>query len=201
MIILLSCKIWHLAQIIQKDNKECERTLRQWGLEKQRDMKFHVIPHFTRRGLKIMRGKCYGDKETGAKLKAMMGKCDQTQTGSACCWWLPAQTGWRAVAQTGPPLHLQSKCLVHFTGISCTASPSSGLGHLKMHGCLKQKTATQWECYTTGQEESRTPLTAARPSKMVEIKSFSRILTESKLLPLPRCWGCQQWFSILWLSQ
>lgn len=31
----------------------------------------------------IMRGKCYGDKETRAKLKMGMGKCDQAQTGES----------------------------------------------------------------------------------------------------------------------
>lgn len=71
-IMMLSCKIWHLAQMIQKDNEEYERVLRQWGLEKQSDMKFHVIPHLQDM-LEITRGKCYGDKEIGANLKRWWG--------------------------------------------------------------------------------------------------------------------------------
>lgn len=107
----------------------------------------------------------------------VMGKCDHTQTGRACCWWLPAQTGWWAVGQTGPALHLQSKCLVHCTGISCAASPSSGLGHLKIHGCLKQKTATQFGCYATDQEESGTSF----PSSGSYLVSYSTIENDSNV--------------------
>lgn len=62
------------------------------------------------------------------------------------------------MVQTGPALHLQSKCLVQCTGISCAASPSSGLGHLKMHGCLKQKTVTEYGYYATDQEGARASL-------------------------------------------
>lgn len=144
------------TQMIQKDNEQYERELRQWGFKKQSDYKISWF-HISQDLLEITRGKCYGDKENRGELKEVMGKCDHTQTGTACCWWLPAQTGWRAVVQAGPALHLQSKCLVHCTGISCAASPSSGLGHLKIHGCLKQKTATQLGCYTTDSEASGTP--------------------------------------------
>lgn len=49
----------------------------------------------------------------------------------------------RAVVQSEPTSHLQSKSLVHSTGFSCTASPSSGLSHLQIHGCLKQETTVQ----------------------------------------------------------
>lgn len=89
-------------------------------------------------------------KDGGEKMKG-----DQTQLEGTCCWWTPAQSVFGAVVHTGPTSHLQSKCLVHRAGISCTASPSSGLGHLQIHGRLKQETATQYGCYATGEEGSR----------------------------------------------
>lgn len=49
---------------------------------------------------------------------------------------------------------------MHRAGFSCAASPSSGLGHLQIHGRLKQETATQSGCYTTDEEGVRTFMTS-----------------------------------------
>lgn len=49
---------------------------------------------------------------------------------------------------------------MHCAGFSCAASPSSGLGHLKIHGRLKQETATQSGCYATDEGESTIFLTS-----------------------------------------
>lgn len=59
----------------------------------------------------------------------------------------------------GPTSHLQSVGLVHRTGFGGAASPSSGLGHLQIHGRLKQETATQSGCYARDEEGSGTFLT------------------------------------------
>lgn len=123
-----------------------------------------------------------------------MGKCDDTQTGGGSMLL-------GTVAQTGPPLHLQSECLVHIAGISCTASPSSGLGHLKMQGRLKQKTATEWDSYATGEEESRTSFLHLNPSCRADPRSRTVEPDRKHTCALPgfqqrpgfcsltRCWG------------
>lgn len=95
-----------------------------------------------------------------AKLKMVLTKCAQRQREGACCWWPRAQAVCRAAVQTGPTSHLQSECLMHRAGFSCAASPSSGLGHLQIHGRLKQETATQSGCYTTDGQGVRTSLTS-----------------------------------------
>lgn len=88
--------------------------------------------------------------------------CSDTKRERACCWWPRAQAVCRAAVQTWPTSHLQSECLMHRAGFSCAASPSSGLGHLQIHGCLKQETATQSGCYTTDEEGARTFLTSLK---------------------------------------
>lgn len=104
--------------------------------------------------------------QTMAELKMVLTKCAQTQREGACCWWPRAQAVCRAAVQTGPTSHLQSECLMHRAGFSCAASPSSGLGHLQIHGCLKQETATQSGCYTTDEEGARTFLSSLKVASM-----------------------------------
>lgn len=101
-------------------------------------------------------------KQMVAKLEMVLTRWAQTHREGTCCRWPRAQAVCRAVAQTGPTSHLKSECLVHRAGFSCTASPSSGLGHLQIHGCLKQETATQSGCYATDEGGSRAFLSSFR---------------------------------------
>jgi len=67
-------------------------------------------------------------------------ECARTQrVGSMLVQW----AGLRC--RQGPHPHLESECLVHRAGFGCAASPSSGLGHLQIHGRLKTgDSSTVW---------------------------------------------------------